>query len=442
MIEVITGVGDVALIVVVYILALSIIIAVHEYGHYIVGRWTGIHAEVFSLGFGKVLASRMDKRGTKWQVAAIPLGGYVKFMGDADASSVQAGALDGYSVQERRRTMAGAPLWARSLTVAAGPVANFILGFLIFAAFLMVVGVPAETPSVRAVQQTNYEGPGLQPGDRILAMAGIETPTSDAYGKALDNLPRTPTIDWTIERAGTRLVINAPHPSPAMVGDLHPKSAAGDAGLRKDDIILAANGKPVATFGELPDIVKSTNGKPITLKVWRDGEVFEATMTPRQRDLPKEGGGFETRWLVGLSSAPLLDLQTRTPGLWETVTIAADQTWSTLVMALSGLQHMMSGLISTCNLSGPIGMAEQIGDAALAGPEKFFLTLAALSLGIGLLNLFPIPMLDGGHLVFHAYEAITRRPPNEKALRVLMSVGVTLLLALMLFATSNDLFCV
>lgn len=442
MIDILSGAGGLAITVVVFIVALSIIIAVHEYGHYIVGRWTGIHAEVFSLGFGPVLASRTDKRGTKWQLAAVPLGGFVKFMGDADASSVRAGALDGYAPDERRRTMAGAPLWARSLTVAAGPFANFILGFLILATFLLTMGVPTASPIVGSLRATNYQGAGLQPGDRILAMAGIETPTTEAYGAAFKTLPDTATIDWTIERAGERRVINAPHPSPALVGDVHPKSAAGDAGLRKGDIILAANGQDVAVFRQLPEIVKATAGKPVTLKVWRDGTVFEATMTPRSRDIPLPEGGFETRWLIGLSSAPIVELQTRTPGPWETLTISADQTWRLLTASLSGLWHILTGMISSCNLSGPIGMAEVMGDAAKAGPETFFQQLAILSLGIGLLNLFPIPVLDGGHLVFYAYEAIVGRPPNDRALRVLMSVGVTLLLSLMLFALSNDLFCV
>ncbi len=441
-IELLSGAGGLAVTVVVFIVALSIIIAVHEYGHYIVGRWTGIHAEVFSLGFGPVLASRVDKRGTKWQLATIPLGGFVKFMGDADASSVQSGALDGYSAAERRRTMAGAPLWARSLTVLAGPIANFILGFLILATFLLTMGVPTDSPVVESIRTTNFQGETLQPGDRILAMSGIETPTTEAYGAAFKSLPNTPTIAWTVERAGQTMVVNAQHPSPAIVGDVHPKSAAGDAGLQKDDIILAADGQPVDVFSQLPAIIKATDGKPITLTVWRDGTEFEATMTPRKRDVPLPEGGFETRWLVGLTSASLIDLQTRTPGVWETISTSASQAWYVLTTSLAAFGSILTGAISTCNLSGPIGMAEVMGDAAVAGPEQFFSQLAALSLGIGLLNLFPIPVLDGGHLVFHAYEAIARRPPNAKALRVLVSVGIVLVLSLMLFGLSSDLFCV
>jgi regulator of sigma E protease len=442
LVDFLSGAGGVALMAIVFVVALSIIVAVHEYGHYIVGRWTGIHAEVFSLGFGPVLASRTDKRGTKWQLAALPLGGYVKFMGDADAASVRSGALDGLSADERRHTMAGAPLWARSLTVAAGPMANFILGFLIILTFVVTMGMPADTPVVASSKTLNVTAEPLLPGDKILALGGVPTATLEDYGKALEKLPVTPTVTWTVERAGVRLDVAGAHPSPLLIGQVLPKSAAGDAGLQAGDIITKADGVAIAVYSELVDIVKGSQGKPITLTVWRAGETFDATMTPRRRDVPLADNQFETRWQIGLISAPLIELQTRSPGLFEAISTAAQSTWGLLTASLSGLWHIVTGMISTCNLSGPIGMAEVMGDAARAGPQVFFERLAVLSLGIGLLNLFPIPVLDGGHLVFHAYEAVMRRPPTDKALRVLMSVGLTILLSLMAFALSNDLFCV
>jgi membrane-associated protease RseP (regulator of RpoE activity) len=146
--EFIPDFGGLAFTLLAFIAALSIIVAIHEYGHYIVGRWSGIHAEVFSVGFGPVLFSRTDRHGTKWQIAALPFGGYVKFLGDADAASGKDGAaIDALDVEERRRSMHGAPLWARSATVAAGPIFNFILSILIFASVLMIAGRPADSPS-------------------------------------------------------------------------------------------------------------------------------------------------------------------------------------------------------------------------------------------------------------------------------------------------------
>ncbi len=156
MTELFAALGGTVWAVFFFIIALSIIVAIHEYGHYIVGRWTGIHAEVFSLGFGPVLASRTDRRGTRWQIAAIPFGGYVKFLGDADAASVRSDAGAGLSPEERRHTMAGAPLWARALTVAAGPVANFILTFLVLAAMLFTFGIADGEPTVGKVSPSPW----------------------------------------------------------------------------------------------------------------------------------------------------------------------------------------------------------------------------------------------------------------------------------------------
>jgi regulator of sigma E protease len=425
-----------------YVLALSIIVAVHEYGHYIVGRWSGIHAEVFSLGFGKVIASRVDKRGTRWQLAAVPMGGFVKFMGDADAASVEKGALDGYSQEERRRTMAGAPLWARSLTVLAGPVANFLLGFLIIAGFLWFTGVPTDSPVVREQNVTAFSGQTLLAGDKVVAIEGIGTTTTDAYMDARKQLPRQALLTWTVERDGSRIDVEAPHPAPPLVGEVLPMSAASDAGLQSGDMVLSVDGTEVMVYEQLPELVNGSGGKPLALEIWRDGETFSLTVEPRRRDLPLPEGGFETRWLLGLSSAPLVALENRTPGPIETITLAAEGTWDTLVRTLSLLWHIVAGKISTCNLSGPIGMAEVLGDAVVAGPDIFVQRLAMLSLSIGLLNLFPIPVLDGGHLVFHAYEAVMGRAPADRVLRVMMTVGLTVLIAVMAFALSNDLFCV
>ncbi|MGL6210614.1 MAG: RIP metalloprotease RseP, partial [Paracoccaceae bacterium] len=406
------------------------------------GRWTGIHAEVFSLGFGPVLASRVDRHGTRWQLAAIPLGGYVKFMGDADASSRRdEGALTGLSEAERRRTMHGAPLWARALTVLAGPMFNFILTIVVFIGVIAWTGVVTESTVVGQVRAMPSATQTLMAGDRVLAVNGVETLDLAGYGKVVDAIGPAATVTYKVQRAGIVQDVIGPHPLPPLVRSVQPKSAAIDAGLQADDVILSINGQKVTTFAEMPPIVGAQNGAPVTLQVWRAGQTFDVTLTPRRRDLPTETG-FETRWLIGLSGGYLFDPEIRQPGPLETVGLALDQTWYVGVTSLSGLWHMVTGQISTCNLSGPIGMAEVMGDAASSGFEDFIQMLAVLSLGIGLLNLFPIPVLDGGHLVFHVWEAATGRPPSDRALQIMMSVGLALLLSLMVFAVSNDLFCV
>jgi regulator of sigma E protease len=442
MTEIFAALGGTVWAVFFFVVALSIIVAIHEYGHYIVGRWSGIHAEVFSLGFGPVLASRTDRRGTKWQIAAIPFGGFVKFLGDADAASVRSDAGAGLSPEERRHTMAGAPLWARALTVAAGPVANFILTFFVLAAMIFTFGIADGEPQVGEVKEIPWRGETVQPGDRVVALGGTTTPDYESFVAAVTALPRTPSVAWTVNRGGEEITFDGPHPQPALVGSVTVKSAAVDAGLQAGDVITRAGGRDIVTFTDLQDVVFNSDGQPVPLTVWRAGESFDLTITPRRRDLPLPEGGFETKWLMGLTSSFIFDPATRPAGIGETVTGAATQMWDMTATTFSGLAHMITGAISTCNMSGVIGMAETMGDAAKAGPETFFTMIAVLSLGIGILNLLPIPVLDGGHLVFHAYEAVTGKPPSDGALKVLMTIGLTLLLALMAFALLQDVTCI
>lgn len=429
-----------------FILAISVIVAIHEYGHYIVGRWTGIHAEVFSLGFGPVLLSRTDKRGTKWQIAAVPLGGYVKFLGDANAASVgstlEATDSPGMSAEERRHTMTGAPLWARSLTVAAGPMANFILTYAILVVMIFTFGITDGKPTVGQIVTTNWAGETAREGDVILALNGQAVSDYKTLGKVTSALPRTPGIEWTVLRDGAEVTFAGPHPMPPRVGNVTVKSAAVAAGLLEGDIITRAGGRDLVTFSDLQDVVFSSEGQPVPLTIWRAGETLDLTLTPRKRDMPdEENGGFKTQWLIGIGSGLTFEPTTRAAGLGETFTAAARSMWGVTTTTLSGLSHMVTGKISMCNMSGMIGMAEIMGDAATVGPETFFSMLAALSLGIGLLNLFPIPVLDGGHLVFFGYEAVTRRKPSERAFQVMMMVGMTFLLSLMALALSGDVIC-
>lgn len=440
--DIFAAIGGTAWTVFFFIVALSIIVFVHEYGHYIVGRWSGIHAEVFSVGFGPVLWKRRDRRGTQWQVAAIPFGGYVKFMGDADATSVRHADVSGLSASERRHTMAGAPLWARAATVAAGPVANFILTFVLLAGILIVLGVPREEPTVGGVREMPVDGAWLEEGDVILAINGIATPDREAFGTVVGDLPSSATVDYRVQRAGQEVTLQGPHPFAPVVGQVMIRSAAIDAGLQAGDVILRAGGQEVTTFAELPDIIAASKGDPVPLTVWRSGETFDLTLTPRVRTVEDETGAFVERYQIGVVAGLAFEPATRSTSLWETVTLPLGQMWLMTTTTFAGLWHMISGAISSCNLSGAIGMAETMGDAARNGVESFIGMMAVLSLGVGILNLFPIPVLDGGHLVFHAYEAVARRPPSERALRVLMSIGLTLVIGLMVFGLSRDLTCV
>lgn len=427
-----------------FVVALSIIVAIHEYGHYIVGRWSGIDADVFSLGFGPVLFSRVDKRGTKWQFALLPLGGYVKFKGDSNASGGKDDeAMARLSDTERRRTMNGAPLWARAATVAAGPAFNFALSILIFTAVLMFRGEvtdPVKVGELRAVPGQNE----LQVGDILLEIEGVDLPAygeSSSFQSFLDDLPLQEHLNYTVQRGDSTLVVEGPYVYPPVATQIIPRSAADDAGFRAGDIIITVDGAPIYAFEQLREAVEGSEGATLTLEVWRDGDIRVLEMTPRRTDEPQQDGSFETNYRIGIVGGMFFEPDTEMTGPVSAFVSGVQQTGRIIDGSLSGLWYMITGAIGTCNLSGPIGIAETSGSMASQGTTNFIWFIAVLSTAVGLLNLFPIPVLDGGHLVFHAYEAVTGKPPSDKALRVLMAMGLTLLLSLMLFALYNDIFC-
>ncbi|MEM9582018.1 MAG: RIP metalloprotease RseP [Pseudomonadota bacterium] len=424
-----------------FILALSVIVAIHEYGHYIVGRWCGIHAEVFSLGFGPVLYSRVDKHGTQWQLAALPFGGYVKFLGDADAASGKDGeTISTLSEAELKRTMHGAALWRRSATVAAGPVFNFILSILVFAGVFLFSGTTTDDPIIGEVKPNPGNEELFEAGDLIKSVGGIPTPDLGAFYEVARDTTPAETVTYLIERDGAEKSLDSVYPFPPVLDSLQPKSAAMDAGLEAGDVIMAVDGAPVWSLKQVQDLVQAGAGAEVALRVWRNGETLDLQLTPRQRDLPVDGG-FESRWLIGFSGGAFFEPPRVTLGLGEAAWGGVTQTWFIATSSLSGLWHMITGAISSCNIQGPIGIAQTSGDMASQGAQSFIWFIAVLSTAVGLLNLFPIPVLDGGHLVFHAYEAVSGRPPSDKALNVMMTTGLFLLLSLMLFALSNDLLC-
>lgn len=435
--------GNLAFTILAFLAALTVIVAVHEYGHYIVGRWSGIKADVFSIGMGPVLTSKMDKHGTQWQIAAFPIGGYVKFRGDANVASGSADedAMAAMSAEERRHTMHGAPLWARAATVAAGPIFNFILSIIVFAGLALATGVARDPLSVATPLDVPGMEDGLKSGDEILSIAGIETPPLADFATLVEKLPDTALIDYRVRRDGQVMDLTATHPFPALVGSVSPQSAAIDAGLKEGDFIATVDGTPVPTFNTLREIVVNGDGSPMTLGIVREGKPLEVTLTPRRQDIPSADGGFETRWLIGITSGMVFEPATRTPGVWESVASGAERVVYIIRASLSGLWHMITGAISSCNLSGPIGIAQVSGQAASMGATSFISFIAMLSTAIGLLNLFPIPVLDGGHLVFYAWEAVTGKAPSDKVLNVLLAIGLSLVLSLMVFGVTNDLFC-
>ncbi|MFK7762849.1 MAG: RIP metalloprotease RseP [Roseobacter sp.] len=429
-----------------FVLALSVIVAIHEYGHYIVGRWSGIHADVFSIGFGPILFSRYDKRGTRWQIAALPFGGYVKFAGDANAASGKDEAVMAQAEADPaklRATMHGAPLWARAATVAAGPIFNFALSILVFATVMLSTGVSRDPLTVGELRPLPVAATELRPGDEITAINGDTLPStqdSEAYRSFIENLPYEPILTYEVVRNAENFIVDGPYMLPPIVNSLSPQSAAIRAGLEQGDVIVAIDGSPIYAFDQLKSAVEGGDGAPMDLTVWRAGETLEKSLAPKRVDEPTDDG-FVTQWRIGIAGGLAFEPATDRPGLGEAVLGGVQQTWTIIEGSLSGLGHMITGAISTCNLSGPIGIAQTSGAMASQGAENFIWFIAVLSTAVGLLNLFPVPALDGGHLVFYAYEAVSGKPPSDKALRVLMTVGLATVLSLMLFALGNDVFC-
>ena len=430
-----------------FVVALSVIVAIHEYGHYIVGRWSGIKADVFSLGFGPVIWARTDRRGTRWQLAALPFGGYVKFKGDDNpASGTAAPDVARMSAEEKRHTMMGAPLWARAATVTAGPVANFLLSVLVFGAVMMTQGKVAEPLAIARIKPLPVEGITVQPGDVLLRIEGRDVPPRDpdapeAFTDFVDSLPRRAPLDYQVRRDGQVISAKGPFPMPPLAASIAPQSAAYATGLRPGDVITAVDGVPLVAFSELKEIVEGSDGRVLKLKVWRAGETLDFTFAPRRVDEPRPDGGFRTEWRIGIGGGLAFEPATDALGPGQALLGGAEQVWLVIRSSLSGLYHMVTGAISSCNMSGPISIAEVSGAMASQGVSSFVWFIAVLSTAVGLLNLFPIPVLDGGHLVFHAYEAITGRPPSDAALRVLMTVGLVIVLGVMAFALTNDIFC-
>ena len=424
-----------------FVAVLGIVVFVHEYGHYIVARWCGIRAEVFSIGFGPVLWSRVDRRGTLWQVAALPLGGYVKFLGDADGSSrANTDMMEVMTPAEQAATFHGASVGRRMLTVLAGPVANFVLTIAVFTGVIMWQGVAMERPTIGQIEALpgTIEQP-LRPGDVVLEVNGTPVDSFEEVFLTALEMPEPGPFSARIERAGSRLDVTAPYPFPPLVQGVEPLSPASRAGLMRGDLILTADGQRLEAFEDLRRVVLASEARTIPMEVWRDGATIALEITPVERDTGDGDGGFERRVMIGVAGATLYQPATETPMPWTAIGLGTERMVNVITQSLNGIRHIIIGTIGVDNLQGPLGIAQISGETAQQGFLSFILLIGVISTAIGMLNLFPIPVLDGGHLVAFAIEAIRGRPPSPAVMQIAMSIGLGLILLLMVFATYNDI---
>ena len=357
--------------VVPFILILSLIVAVHELGHYLVGRWCGVKIDAFSLGFGPELFARVDARGTRWRVGALPLGGYVKFHGDANAASVGDGANGDPSV-DRSLTLAGQSLRNRAAIVLAGPVANFILAFVIFTGMFM------------------------------------------AFGR--------------IEHV-------------ARIGRVEASSPAAAAGFQAGDFIKSINGNSIDSFEALQESTLMSTGLPMNFVVERQGNDLNLTATPRITVVDQGVFGKRRMGHLGLaSSADRNDAEVERCGLATCAAWGAAQEWFIVKATGAYVVGIFAGRESTDQMSGLIGAAQMAGEMAKISLWELFSLAAWFSVSVGLMNLLPIPLLDGGHLAFYAFEGLRGRPLSERAQEIGLRIGIALVALLVVFTTSHDLF--
>lgn len=446
--------------VLAFVVTLGILVSIHEFGHFWVARRCGVKVLRFSVGFGKPLWSWTDRTGTEFVIAAIPLGGYVKMLDEREAPVPES---------ERHESFNAKPVLSRIAIVAAGPLANFLLA--IFALWLMyMVGVRTLVPQVgEVIPGTPAAEAGLQPGDELVSLNGVETPGWQQVNMELLSLigdtgsvPVTirsgepghlPTSseserqlmlqDWLVndEMANPVRTLGIKPYSPvipAIVGQISDDGAAAKAGLQSGDLILRSNGKPVADWMDWVEVVRTNPNKVLLLDIDRQGQTVTLELTPGVRDIEGQKLGYIG---AGVQQVDWPEEMIRTLQLNPVAAMpkAIGATWSLTSMTLESLWKMVAGLISVKNLSGPITIAKVAGASLESGLENFLYFLAMLSVSLGVLNLLPIPVLDGGHLLFYLVELVRGKPLSEKTQMVGLKIGVTLVVGVMMLALYNDL---
>ncbi|TPO01073.1 RIP metalloprotease RseP [Mesorhizobium sp. B1-1-5] len=357
-----------------FLFVLTVVVFVHEMGHYLIGRWCGIGVKAFSIGFGPELFGFYDRRGTRWKLCAIPLGGYVKFVGDMNATSSQPSTEEIESLTEAEREVAfhTQPIWKRAATVVAGPLFNFLLTIAVFAVLFSLYGRPVLEPMVAEVTAGSpAEKAGIQPGDRFVKV----------------------------------------------------------------------DGSKVETFADVQRLVSGRAGDAITFTMLRDGKEIEVTAAPEPMEQQDALGNKIKVAVIGVVNNAELGqprLISYTPA--GAVVAAVEETGHVIERTGQFLQRFALGREDKCQLGGPIKIAKMSGQAAKLGFEWLVQLVAFLSVGIGFLNLLPIPPLDGGHLLFYGVEAVIRRPVSERTMEMAYRTGLFLVLGFMGFVFWNDLF--
>ena len=355
-----------------FLFVLTIVVFFHELGHFLVARWAGVKVLTFSLGFGPELFGFNDRHGTRWKLSAIPLGGYVKFFGDeSEASTPSADTLQTMTAEERKVSFHHKKVGPRAAIVAAGPIANFLLAIVIFAALFTFFGKPSQTARVDSIQEN---------------------------------------------------------------------SAAAAAGFKPGDIVTAINGDAIESFTDMQRLVSTKAGTPLVFTVKRGDEVVKLTGTPQLREIKDTFGNVHRVGILGITRATGPgDTVTKPVNPATAVWLGIKETWFVVDRTVAYIGGIFTGRENADQVGGPIRIAQISGQVATIGLAALIHLAAVLSVSIGLLNLFPVPLLDGGHLLFYAVEAVRGKPLSERSQELGFRVGLALVLMLMIFATYNDI---
>jgi regulator of sigma E protease len=440
-----------------FVLVLTPLVFVHEFGHYWVGRRFGIHAEVFSIGFGPELFGWTDRNGTRWKVSAVPLGGYVKFLGDSDVSS-STPSDEALSAEQRRRAFFAQPLHARAAVVLGGPVSNLLFAFVLLTGVFYVAGEPY-SPARVAVQ---IDGPaakaGLRTGDEIVRLAGQRV---DRY----EDIQDTQFLYWSKPmgvdyRRDGQLVHSEIAPQfcertdkfgntmrygdlgidqeiRPVIGGFIANSPAQEAGLQVSDRLEKIDGKPVEYFSRIPELIGDRAGRPVTIEYDRHGERRTATVIPEADQVPDCSGKMHTIGRLRIRPASVTDF--RSHDVLGAMGAGVRHVWGMATMFYTSMAQIVTATRPVDELGGPIRIAKAAGEASYLGWVGILNLVIGLSVVLGVFNLLPVPMLDGGHLAMYLYEAVRGRPMGLKAQELGLKVGFALVVGMALIATFNDI---
>ena len=442
--------------IVMALVTLGILVTIHEYGHYWVARRCGVRVLRFAIGFGRPLAMRVDRHGTEFALCAIPLGGYVKMLDERDEGQ-------DVTAQNRHESFNAQPVRNKLAIVSAGPAANFLLAiFVLFGLFLR--GETGIAPVIEAVEPGSAaHDAGLMQGQEIVAVDGASTQTvSNVRFALLKRLGDTGSIDISVGSALSDLQqtyalpidrwlggAEAPDPTRALgltlgIPPLQPSIAslleggpAMKAGFEVGDTIIEADGQVISTWSQWVDLVRASPERSLAVLVERDGQTIELTVVPRSTGTSDaEIGSVGMGVVVPDIREDRIRRQGRNPV--EALSAAIQRTFALTVFTFESMWKMIQGLISTKNLSGPIAIAQVAASTAESGFTTWLSFLALLSISLGAINLLPIPVLDGGHIVFHSLEGLFGRPVPEQIQMMSYQVGLLAVFTLMVFAIYND----